>query len=109
MIYLCGPSCLFRSIRDVQIWLKSVTLVEFIDITIAAELQTCISKVCKDELKRIQKSPYVGLMLDESLDIAVQKKLVLFFKILVEESPKLNLLPMLKRRMGKQRPSMLQF
>lgn len=35
-------------------------------------------------MKRIKSSPYVGLMLDESLDIAVQKKLVLFFKILVE-------------------------
>ena len=54
-------------------------------------LQTCISEVCKeDALKRIQKSPYVGLMLDESLDIAVQKKLVLFFKILVEGKSKIE-------------------
>ena len=29
-------------------------------------------------------------MLDESLDIAVQKKLVLFFKILVEEKSKIE-------------------
>ena len=41
-------------------------------------------------MKRIQKSPYVGLMLDESLDIAVQKKLVLFFKILVEGKSKIE-------------------
>ena len=52
--------------------------------SIAAELQNCISEVCKeDALKRIKATPFVGLMLDESLDIAVQKKLVLFFKILV--------------------------
>ena len=41
-------------------------------------------------MKRIQQSPYVGLMLDESLDIAVQKKLVLFFKILVEGKSKIE-------------------
>ena len=46
----------------------------------AAELQNCISEVCKeDALKRIKDCPFVGLMLDERLDIAVQKKLVLFF------------------------------
>lgn len=72
---------------DVQIWLKSVTLTGglYRHNSIAPELQTCIAKVCKeDAVKRIQKSPYVGLMLDESLDIAVQKKSVLFFKILVD-------------------------
>jgi len=87
VIYLCGLSCLFRTIMDVQICLKSVTLTGglYRYNSIAAELQTCIAKVCKeDAVKRIQKSPYVGLMLDESLDIAVQKKLVLFFKILVD-------------------------
>lgn len=39
---------------------------------------------------RIQKSPYVGLLSDESLDIAVQKKLVLFFKILVDGKSKIE-------------------
>ena len=37
LIYLCGPSCLFRSIMDVQIWLKSVRLVDFIDITLSLQ------------------------------------------------------------------------
>ena len=37
----------------------------------------------EDALKRIKDSPFVGLMLDERLDITVQKTLVLFFKILV--------------------------
>lgn len=46
---------------------------DFIDNSIAAELQTCIAVACKDDaLKRIQKSPYVGLMLDKSLDFGVQ-------------------------------------
>ena len=50
----------------------------------AAGLQHCTSEVCiEDALKRIKHSPLVDLRLDESLDIAVQKKLVLFFKILV--------------------------
>lgn len=93
VIYLCGLSCLFRTIMNVQIWLKSVTLTGglYRHNSIAAELQTCIAKVCKeDAVKRIQKSPYVGLMLDESLDIAIQKKLVLFFKILVDRKSKIE-------------------
>ena len=76
----------------------------------AAELQHCISEVCiEDALKRIKHSPLVDLRLDESLDIAVQKKLVLFFKILVLGKPRLNLLLILSLRMVKQRPSILQF
>ena len=57
----------------------------------AAELQHCISEVCiEDALKRIKHSPLVDLRLDESLDIAVQKKLVLFFKILVLRKAKIE-------------------
>ena len=41
-------------------------------------------------MKRIEKSPYVGRMLDESLDIVVQKKLVLFFNILLEGKSKIE-------------------
>lgn len=37
IIYLCGLSRLFRSIMDVQIWLKSVTLMDFIDITLSPQ------------------------------------------------------------------------
>ena len=57
----------------------------------AAELQHCISEVCiEDALKRIKHSPLVDLMLDESIDIAVQKKLVLFFNILVLRKAKIE-------------------
>ena len=57
---------------------------------IAAELQNFIAEVCKDALKRIRSSPFVGLMLDESLDIAIQKMLVLFFKVLVMGKAKIE-------------------
>ena len=60
-------------------------------------------------MKRIQKSPYVGLMLDESLDIAVQKKLVLFFKILVEGKSKFEFAANVEVKDGKEETSMLQF
>lgn len=104
LIYLCGLSCLFRTIMDVQIWLKSVTLTGGLNRhnSIAAEIQTCIAKVCKeDAVKRIQKSPYVGLMLDESLDIAIQKKLVLFFKILVDRKSKIEFAAYVEVKDGK--------
>ena len=52
-------------------------------------------------MKRFQKSPYVGLMLDESLDIAVQKKLVLFFKILVEGKAKIEFAAIVELKDGK--------
>ena len=53
----------------------------FIDINLLLlSYKTVFSEVCKeDALKRIKDRPFVGLMLDERLDIAVQKKLVLFF------------------------------
>ena len=48
------------------------------------EMQNCMAEVCKEQLKVvIQGSPYIGLMLDESCDIAVTKKLVIFCKVLV--------------------------
>ena len=51
----------------------------FIDITLLL-LSYKTVKVCKeDALKRIKDHPFVGLMLDERLNIAVQKKLVQFF------------------------------
>lgn len=79
--------------------------------SIAAELQNCISEVCKeDALKRIKASPFVGLMLDESLDIAVQKKLVLFFKILVLGKAKIEFAANVEVKDGKaERPFILQF
>ena len=52
-------------------------------------------------MKRFQKSPYVGLMLDESLDIAIQKKLVLFFKILVEGKAKIEFAAIVELKDGK--------
>ena len=64
---------------------------EFKHNSTAAELQHCMSEVCiEDALKRIKHSPLVDLRLDESLDIAVQKKLVLFFKILVLRKAKIE-------------------
>ena len=52
-------------------------------------------------MKRIQKSPYVGLALDESLDIAVQKKLVLIFKILAEGKSKIEFAANVESKDGK--------
>ena len=71
-----------------RIWRK---VMGFKHNSTAAELQHCISEVCiEDALKRIKHSPLVDLRLDESLDIAVQKKLVLFFKILVLRKAKIE-------------------
>ena len=56
----------------------------------AAELQHCISEVCIEDAPRESHSPLVDLKLDERLDIAVQKKLVLFFKILVLRKAKIE-------------------
>ena len=50
-----------------------------------SDMQKSIADVCREEVKmRLQKANYIGLMLDESLDIAVEKKLVLFCKFLHE-------------------------
>ena len=49
--------------------------------TKVAEMQEALATVCRERiLNRIKDSPFIGLMLDESLDIAVQKKLVLYCK-----------------------------
>ena len=49
------------------------------------------TQVCKDEaVKRLGESVFVGIMLDESLDIAVQKKLVVVFKLVVNGKPQMH-------------------
>lgn len=46
------------------------------------EMHAALAAVCgKRIIQRIKDSPFVGLVVDESLDIAVQKKLVLYCKI----------------------------
>ena len=55
------------------------------------KLQTAAAKVCKDRIKNpIQDSPFVGIMLDESLDISVQKKLVVYLKLVCDGQPMLQ-------------------
>ena len=50
-----------------------------------SDMQNSIADVCREEVKmKLQKANYFGLMLDESLDIAVEKKLVLFCKFFHE-------------------------
>lgn len=50
--------------------------------------QEAAAKVCTARIiQRLKDSSFVGLMLDESLDIAVQKKLVIFFKLVVDGVP----------------------
>lgn len=67
-----------------------------------AGLQNCISEVYKeDDLQRIKGSCFVGLMWDESLNRAVQKKLVLFFKILVLEKAKIEFAANIEVKDGK--------
>ncbi|PVD35505.1 hypothetical protein C0Q70_02468 [Pomacea canaliculata] len=52
----------------------------------AAELQASLGNVCRQQIfVRIKESPYIGIMLDESLDVAVQKKLVIFCRVIDEE------------------------
>ena len=47
----------------------------------ASEIQASLATLCKERMcKRLQASPFIGLMLDESLDVAVQKKLTIFCK-----------------------------
>ncbi|PVD24738.1 hypothetical protein C0Q70_15223 [Pomacea canaliculata] len=49
----------------------------------AAELQASLGNVCRQQIfARIKES--IGIMLDESLDVAVQKKLVIFCRVIDE-------------------------
>ena len=52
------------------------------------DMQKAAAQVCQDHIaKRLRESPFLGIMLDESLDIAVQKKLVIYFKLVVQGAP----------------------
>lgn len=52
------------------------------------ELQAAAAEVCEERVRqRLSDSPYLGLMLDESIDVATQKKLVIAFKILIDGEP----------------------
>lgn len=47
------------------------------------EMTRCLAEVCREEMKiMIRDSPYIGIMVDESLDVAVTKKMVLFCKLI---------------------------
>ena len=49
---------------------------------IVEEMQSDLAAVCRQKtFERIKQSPFLGIMVDESLDIAVQKKLVIYCKI----------------------------
>ncbi|KAL8577180.1 hypothetical protein ACOMHN_047948 [Nucella lapillus] len=44
----------------------------------AAQLQASLGNMCRQQIfTRIKDSPYIGIMLDESVDVAVQKKLAI--------------------------------
>ena len=54
----------------------------YINHVAVTEMQEAITVVCKDRImRRIKDSPFIGIMVDESLDVAVQKKLVLYCRI----------------------------
>ena len=54
----------------------------YTDKNIVSEMQGDLAAVWRERtLARIKNSPFIGLMVDESIDIAVQKKLVLYCKI----------------------------
>ena len=56
--------------------------------TACKNLQRAAADVCRDTIRqRLSESPFVGIMIDESIDIATQKKLVIIFKILVDGQP----------------------
>ncbi|KAL8604859.1 hypothetical protein ACOMHN_028487 [Nucella lapillus] len=51
----------------------------------AAQLQASLGNMCRQQIfTRIKDSPYIGIMLDESVDVAVQKKLVIFCRVIDE-------------------------
>lgn len=51
-------------------------------------MQASAAAVCQDRIKeRLQASTFLGIMTDESLDIAVQKKLVIYFKLVIDGKP----------------------
>ena len=55
------------------------------------ELQACGAKVCQERIRqRLKESQFVGIMLDESLDICVQKKLVIVCKLVIDGKPLLQ-------------------
>ena len=52
------------------------------------QMQSSAAEICVDRMKRrLQGSTFIGIMLDESLDVAVQKRLVIYFKLLVDGVP----------------------
>lgn len=56
--------------------------------TAVAEMQAELAGTCQDDIKAwLQQSPYIGIMLDESMDIAIKKRLVIYFKLLVDGVP----------------------
>lgn len=51
-------------------------------------MQGFVAQVCKDSMHaRLRDSPFIGIMLDESIDIAIHKNLVINFKLLVGGIP----------------------
>ena len=49
------------------------------------ELEECIEKsLFKNLLEKIEKSDYIGVMLDETCDISIHKKLAIYVRYLVD-------------------------
>nr|KAG5687561.1 hypothetical protein BaRGS_022865 [Batillaria attramentaria] len=65
-------------------------------------MQKALSEVCRDQIfSRIKESPFIGLMLDESLDVAVNKKLVIFCRISCHGEAKIEFAANVTARDGK--------
>ena len=81
-IYIIYFSCLQKAngveaLQCEQTWYKGHDAV--------GQMQSSAAEICVDRMKRrLQGSPFIGIMLDESLDIAVKKKLVIYFRLLVD-------------------------
>ena len=46
-----------------------------------SEMQDCIAKTLeKEALSDIDKSPFIGVMIDESVNVTVEKKLIIFLR-----------------------------
>ena len=72
----------FNDLMQVQV-LNGVTCDYYKKPEIVTEFEQCIESVIeKDILGRIRASPFLGIMLDETCDISVQKKLAIYVKFI---------------------------